>query len=260
MPGRAPSKLRPLLILWLASLCVAALLQIPLAWGLAYVSRSITFAEVPIDLLAPADLDTDTETISIFSYSFPGVRSITIMANPPGTMSRRYLEHHTFAPNSREIIATTAPWPPADVHPALASASAWPPRTGVYSRPNMSHHVPLTSRHAAGWPFLCVEGRIEFTRSNTSSLTPRTFGIATDPRLFPSSGVGYLVYYPRWPAYLANTLIDGPILAAAILLSTLLFRTLRARRRRREGLCPNCAYDLHATPPNTPCPECGRPR
>jgi hypothetical protein len=34
-------------------------------------------------------------------------------------------------------------------------------------------------------------------------------------------------------------------------------RLILARRRRRGG-CPGCGYDLRATSPGLPCPECGR--
>lgn len=36
-------------------------------------------------------------------------------------------------------------------------------------------------------------------------------------------------------------------------------RRMRERNRASRGLCPRCAYDLHATPAAAPCPECGTP-
>lgn len=264
MPRPPRSSWRPRLLLWLTCLIIASALQIPLAWGLTYLSRTLARTEPPTDILAPGapdgDLDTDTETISVFVSSFPGVRSITVMANPPSAKTRRYLEHNTVPPGAPEIAAATAPWPPASLHPGLADPAAWPARTGAYSRPNMSYTAHLASRYAAGWPFLCAEGRADSIGTTQSSRTMRFSGIVTDPRFFPLGGVGYLVYHPRWPAYLANTLIDGTLLAASIFLSILAVRAVRAKRRTRKGLCPHCAYDLRATPPNQPCPECGQRR
>lgn len=50
------------------------------------------------------------------------------------------------------------------------------------------------------------------------------------------------------------------VVFAALWMSVLWWTTTwRSRRRIRRGLCAVCAYDLRATPPASPCPECGRP-
>jgi hypothetical protein len=55
---------------------------------------------------------------------------------------------------------------------------------------------------------------------------------------------------PRWPHFLANSLVHG--LALAFVVAA--FATIRRRRRRARGACERCAYPIanHAR-----CPECG---
>jgi hypothetical protein len=53
------------------------------------------------------------------------------------------------------------------------------------------------------------------------------------------------LYLPHWAMFLA----------AALLPADWLRRTIRQRRQQKTGLCPECGYDLRATPDR--CPECG---
>lgn len=59
-----------------------------------------------------------------------------------------------------------------------------------------------------------------------------------------------------WSGWVHNAISMSSLLVLAASLS-LVPRRLREHRRRCEGLCPTCAYDLIATPPGSPCPECG---
>jgi hypothetical protein len=53
------------------------------------------------------------------------------------------------------------------------------------------------------------------------------------------------VIFPHWPVALLSAILPALRLRTAI----------RSRCRERVGLCPNCGYDLRATPHG--CPECG---
>jgi hypothetical protein len=68
---------------------------------------------------------------------------------------------------------------------------------------------------------------------------------------------------PRTNRHLIITGAPFWSIAAVTALLPLIWMTLRLRSRlarrklQRKGLCQTCAYDLRATPPGHPCPECG---
>ena len=64
------------------------------------------------------------------------------------------------------------------------------------------------------------------------------------------------IWIPRrvlWPGLLADTTFFAALWWALLIAPGITRRALR----RRRGQCPTCAYDLRATPPSNPCPECG---
>jgi hypothetical protein len=71
------------------------------------------------------------------------------------------------------------------------------------------------------------------------------FGYDPNARLDNTGGRMVRVYFPFWALTLVSLI--APTMAA--------IGYCRSRRRRRQGMCPRCGYDLRATPER--CPECG---
>ena len=84
-------------------------------------------------------------------------------------------------------------------------------------------HLRVITVRVAGYPWPCLAGaRALYDNEDTADLG-----------LLPSGGA------PSPP---------GPFF---------LVRSIVRRRRKPAGLCIECGYDLRATPPDAPCPECG---
>ncbi len=103
-----------------------------------------------------------------------------------------------------------------------------------------------------GFPFHCLEAWDETRRSpervvrrhnvirrNQVDLTEQEFPVA-----------------PRWPGFIANTLVYAATLAALWFIPRYIIA--RARRRRNHCPTPGCNYPLDGLKPGTPCPECGK--
>jgi hypothetical protein len=141
---------------------------------------------------------------------------------------------------------------PSDMGPFAQRACwyAWLP----FPRDNDPPMVLLSAR-ASGWPCLCMSSR---RTQKADASQPEVHGAL--PVLAASSYTtfstdpdrGALPLIPIWPGFLANTALYA--IPWTLLLG---FGPARRSLRRRRGLCPACAYDLRATPPGAPCPECG---
>jgi hypothetical protein len=108
-----------------------------------------------------------------------------------------------------------------------------------------------------GWPFTAawyqVRGRL---RGNTALTDDLRHGhlIRGVPAARGDLTCRVIPLRPVWPGLLGNT----ATFTAAWLLAFLIPPLIRRALRKRRGSCPHCAYDLRATPPGSPCPECGR--
>ena len=105
-----------------------------------------------------------------------------------------------------------------------------------------------------GWPLRCVWGATESLRDTQRSTS---FGLYNyRGQVNPTTTYSVAVPFAPNPWGLA---VDILVWAAAWW--TLLFAPARLRRylRLRRGHCPRCNYDLRATSPASPCPECGSP-
>ncbi|MBX3359116.1 MAG: hypothetical protein KF745_11905 [Phycisphaeraceae bacterium] len=238
---------------YLLCLLLVLLLQIPISWLLAALSwRSEPQPEV-VSIMSPIDMTSDAETLHIYSTRLFGARRIQILAHAPtgSRYGKVYRTRSAWLPPRGQLEALCAPWAPEDVHPVLGSTAAWPAITGA----DPSFGVPIAHRIANGWPWPCAQGRIDYDASTRQFSTEGAFFGPDWLRPHPANGPVFC-YRPRWPGYVANSLVQAGLLTVLIAFFAGV-PALRAALRRRRGKCPTCAYDLRATPPFSSCPECG---
>ena len=156
--------------------------------------------------------------------------------------------------------------------------SAWVIDTMVY---NAALQVNADGQFVAGrphWRTISVElqrGALLFERGTYAYESTPTFGFTwrSHSRLVelflcsparPDVSVAMAGFtFQRWTRFPSwrNAAVRVPLWsmtsAGAVMPVWAAVTTLRRRRRRSEGHCANCGYDLRATPER--CPECGRP-
>ena len=125
------------------------------------------------------------------------------------------------------------------------------------ARPKIDHF-----EDARGWPLrsmMAMQTSVVDTRYGFSVPLKRHWQIRLRGEQDPvQGGARWLPLRPIWPGFAANTLIYAALMW---LLLAVPFR-LRKLRRKRQGRCIKCGYDLrgHSSDSQSPvCPECGRP-
>ncbi len=127
-------------------------------------------------------------------------------------------------------------------------------------------------RRRSGWPLRCMESRWRALEVSTPGV-PGTSGTLADQfgegwtaRMYYERGIPWPTFVPTasgsthftlplrpvWPEFAINTVFW----AMAAFGFHRAPGVLRARARRRRGLCPNCAYPVGVS---SVCTECGRP-
>lgn len=234
------------------ALLVAFILAMPaqllLAWSIAYFCSPSSHGETSRVVSAPPGSTSNVGRVRIENNSQFGIRWVTITA-----WSGAY-QAQTFRSDEEPLFdeEPTWPFPVTRVFPALRDTSRWPrsaPPTPGFLAGTLGH-TPCAA-FAIGWPFLSAVGYSEQDYSRNSGvilLREPTF------RRLTYLGTVPLCYIPRWQGLLGNTLVYGTL----IFTLWALLKRVRARLRSQQRRCHHCRYDLHATPTNLPCPECGK--
>lgn len=144
----------------------------------------------------------------------------------------------------------------------------------LVAEPNQTCHPPVgdfnfRAEHQFGWPRLCMWGAVDTVRQGcirSAGDNLHIWKVRTRPGTLPPylhdtlpfqrdarEDNRYLPTGILWTGLATNT----ACYATAWWLILLAPAQLRTFIRKRHGQCTRCAYDLRATPPSTPCPECG---
>jgi hypothetical protein len=86
---------------------------------------------------------------------------------------------------------------------------------------------------------------------------PGTIELTRLSELAPEWPRPFWYFRPTWTSVPRLTEVSIPLWipgSAVVLTGLILFHL---DRRRPSNCCPHCRYDLSATPPSAPCPECG---
>lgn len=135
-------------------------------------------------------------------------------------------------------------------HPT-ATIPRWS-QPGLVSLDRLEEIPEFGAQVAAGWPVLCFVGEVPRTSAfGTTSIGPRGVVII---------GTLEIPYRPLFPGLVINLIVHSAAWWCVIHVVGNLLRRIVRRRRKDNGLCMNCGYDVYDQPSGSKCPECGEAR
>jgi hypothetical protein len=111
---------------------------------------------------------------------------------------------------------------------------------------NRHAHRDVPARWACGWGPMAIDFRKLQFSPGSADFSLLDFRVVHEK--LSTGGDYYLIELPLW----LMTSASGGVAILCV------WHRWRGRRRRLEGHCPVCGYDLRASPDR--CPECGTPR
>jgi hypothetical protein len=217
-------RFRPRLLL--TALALGAATTLAIAWPL-----SIALPELDIAWLRPHRPRYSTEENVVLRKMTEGV-PILCESRARLLHERITLKIYGVPSGFRELPPTAMPPPSWAARPVLEDGS----------------HCPSVKTEAHGWPMRAMAAEAwDYGR----------FLEYRQCRAWLRGSQEPIVLIPTRPIWL-GLLVDSFLYTIAWYGALIIPRAIRRSLRHHRNQCPHCAYDLRATPPPPPCPECGK--
>jgi hypothetical protein len=241
-------------LLLLASLLLGALTTIAVSWSLACTGAS------EWDQLASGGYYPSQRASPVGEFPHYDITSMIAFGR-----ARVVVLNHCYGPNYVPAAGTAgAPDPDFNRHGVPPTPDGLVPACiHTMSLPWLHGH-PWPRGHDEDWREVQATGWPLIAMASESGLAPNfahehRYGIRLpweneNSPMWVRTYAATLPLRPLFPNFLFDTLLFAASWLALLLIPGALRRALRKRRNH----CPNCNYDLRATPPPQPCPECGQ--
>ncbi len=241
------------ILMGLLALALGTLTTVGIAWWLALRSQdSYTFGHIVGVNTAPQGRAEYQGSFRVTDEYRPGFRRIEVRAM--GTPLNALLANRVAA--DLEMADRTPAY--ALMQPVQSPQRphwfSWVPRPGP-----ADGAVDALSGRACGWPWYCLGSTRVHRSVEAAPRVSAAFSIVSASAYTTTSGSdpdrGAVPLMPIWPGFAGNVAVFSLPWVAVFFGAP----AVRHLLRRRRGACVACGYDLRATPPNSPCPECGQP-